>query len=334
MRTKENTNLRKNLQNYLEEIRQDYLSGMKAVKVAEKWGVSEATMRRFLSENSISMKRRNLKDPTLLQEMKGKIEQMKNTHTVTEICKSLGINHSKYAEIMNIPSNNKENRNDINESFVNIQSKEFCYFLGFFMADGSFEQSRIRIYQSDSNFLHKLQNIMSHKGVIRKDCRSINTNYCLDINSPKLKELLLSLKVDSNKKFTAPFVNCGLYTKDFIRGVFDGDGCLSYTYTSGSFKNVLFDITSGSINMIKGISEFLKSVNIEHSINEFTNVNTYYNIRISSIDMIITLLNILYDDSDIVKLDRKYINFVKFKKLVELNRKINDIVDTNLKELE
>ena len=50
MRTKENTNLRKNLQNYLEEIKQDYLSGMKAKRVAEKWRVSEATMRRFFQK--------------------------------------------------------------------------------------------------------------------------------------------------------------------------------------------------------------------------------------------------------------------------------------------
>lgn len=204
MRTKENTNLRKNLQNYLEEIKQDYLSGMRAKQVAERWGVSEATMRRFFSENNISMKRRNLKDPILLQEIKNQIEQMKDTYTVTEICRSLGINHSKYVEIMNIPSSSKENRNDIDEDFINMQSKEFCYFLGFFMADGSFEDSRVRIYQSDSNFLHKLQDIMSHKGILRKDCRSANINYCLDIKSPKLNELLLSLRVDSNKKFTAP----------------------------------------------------------------------------------------------------------------------------------
>ena len=236
-------------------------------------------------------------------------------YTVTEICRSLGINHSKYAEIMNIPSSSKENRNDIDEDFVNMQSKEFCYFLGFFIADGSFESSRIRIYQSDSDFLHKLQDIMSHKGTLRKDCRGVNINYCLDINSPKLKELLLSLKVDSNKKFTPPFVDCNLYTKDFIRGIFDGDGCLSYTYTSGSFKNVLFDITSGSVNVIKGISEFLKLINIEYSISETTKVNTCYSIRISSIDTIITLLNLLYDNSGIAKLDRKYINFVKFKKI-------------------
>lgn len=247
--------------------------------------------------------------------MKNQIEQMRDMYTVTEICRSLGINHSKYAEIMNIPSSSKENRNDIDEDFVNMQSKEFCYFLGFFIADGSFESSRIRIYQSDSDFLHKLQDIMSHKGTLRKDCRGVNINYCLDINSPKLKELLLSLKVDSNKKFTPPFVDCNLYTKDFIRGIFDGDGCLSYTYTSGSFKNVLFDITSGSVNVIKGISEFLKLINIEYSISETTKVNTCYSIRISSIDTIITLLNLLYDNSGIAKLDRKYINFVKFKKI-------------------
>lgn len=334
MRTKENTNLRKNLLIYVDQIKQDYLDGIKTSKIAEKYKVSEATMRRFFKENGISLNRRNLKDPEVIKKLRSEIEELLPSNTITNICKILGINHTKYAEIMSIESKAKEFCNEIKEEFVDMDSKYFCYFLGIFMADGSFDKQHIRLYQSDSDFLHKLQNLMNHRGVLRKDSRSANVNYCVDIVSPSLRNLLEKLKVDSNKKFTAPFINCGKFQKDFVRGVFDGDGCLSYTYTSGKFKDVVFDITSGSIAMIQGISSFLSDNNIEHSVVETSKMNTYYSIRINSLMTIIRVLDLLYTDSGEARLDRKYINFVKFKQLVNMNQKINDIVETNLKELD
>lgn len=334
MRTKENTNLRKNLQIYVEEIKKLYLSGIKAKDVAEKYGVSEATMRRFFKENNISLGRRNLKDPELLQELKEKIISLQPNNTVTQICRILGITHNKYTEIMNLKSESKELNNLIDEKFINMESANFCYLLGFFMADGHIDTSHIRIYQSDSDFLHKIQKMIGHTGTLKRDDRYKNTNYCLNIVSPSFRDILNQLKVDSNKKFTAPYVDCGKFSRDFVRGVFDGDGCLSYNYVSGKFRGIIFDITSGSSTMIDGISNFLKSKNIEHSVQTTTKDNTYYSIRIASIDEIIKVMHLLYDNSGEAKLDRKYINFVKFKKLVKMNQEINDIVDTNLKELE
>jgi len=334
MRTKENTNLRKNLQIYVDEIKDLYLSGTKAKEVAEKYGVSEATMRRFFKENNISIGRRNLRDPKIISELKDRIVELLHTTTATNICKILGISHNKYAEIMDLDTKCRELSNLINEDFINMKSYEFCYLLGFFMADGHIDSNHIRIYQSDFDFLHKLQKLMGHTGTLKKDARSANINYCLSINSPKFRELLNDLKVDSNKKFTAPYVDCGIYSKDFVRGVFDGDGCLSYTYISGKFKDVHLDITTGSSAMKLGLSNFLNEIKVNYSIIETKKENTYYSIRISSIDEILRVLHILYKNSNDAKLDRKYINFIKFEKLVDMNQKINDIVDTNLKELE
>lgn len=334
MRTKENTDLRKNLKVYVEEIKNLYLSGTKTKDVAEKYGVSEATMRRFFKENNISLGRRNLKDPTVLQELKSKIISLQPNNTVTKICRILRISHDKYAEIMNLESKSKELSNSINEAFINMDNMKFCYILGFFMADGHIDSNHIRIYQSDSDFLHKIQKMIGHTGTLKRDNRYKNTNYCLTITSPSFRSILNDLKVDSNKKFTAPYVDCREYSKDFVRGVFDGDGCLSYVYVSGKFKDVSFDITSGSSIMIEGISNFLKSMNINYSIQKTTKENTYYSIRVASIDEIIRLMHLLYDNAGEAKLDRKYINFIKFEKLVKMNREINDIVDTSLKKLE
>lgn len=83
MRTKENTGLRASLQSKVEEIKADYLSGTKVVELGVKYGVSEATMRRFLKDNEINLGRRNLKDPQTLLELKQQIEELLPTTTVT-----------------------------------------------------------------------------------------------------------------------------------------------------------------------------------------------------------------------------------------------------------
>jgi len=47
-----------------------------------------------------------------------------------------------------------------------------------------------------------------------------------------------------------------------------GDGCLSYTYTSGKFKDVHLDITTGSSAMKLGLSNFLNEIKVNYSIIE------------------------------------------------------------------
>lgn len=335
MRTKENTGLRASLQSKVEEIKADYLSGTKVVELGIKYGVSEATMRRFLKDNEINLGRRNLKDPQTLLELKQQIEELLPTTTVTSICKKLKINHNKYAEIMGIESKSQEKfRNDIDESFIGLHNPDFCYLLGLFMADGHIDSEIMYISQSDAAFLHKLQKIIGHNGKLKKDSRSANPNYILVIKSPRLRELLTNIGVESNKKFNAPYIDCKEYARDFIRGVFDGDGCISYTYTSGKFTGRSLTITSGSENMIIGVSDFLKHNEIDFSVRKVVGTNGFiFNITVEITENIIKVFHILYDNCT-SKLDRKYFTFLKFEKLVKMNQEINEIVDTTLKNVE
>ena len=335
MRTKENTGLRASLQSKVEEIKTDYLSGTKVVELGIKYGVSEATMRRFLKDNEINLGRRDLKDPQILLELKQQIEELLPTTSVTFICKKLKINHNKYAEIMGIKSKSQEKfKNDIDESFVDLHNPDFCYLLGLFMADGHIDKEVMYISQSDAAFLHKSQKIIGHNGKLKKDSRSANPNYILVIRSPALRELLTTIGVESNKKFSAPYIDCKEHARDFVRGVFDGDGCISYTYTSGKFTGKYLTITSGSENMITGISDFLKCNQIDFTVKKVAGTGGYYHIlSIGVIENIIKVFHILYDNCN-SQLDRKYFTFLKFEKLVKMNQEINEIVDTTLKNVE
>ena len=95
-----------------------------------------------------------------------------------------------------------------------------------------------------------------------------------------------------------------------------------------------FNITSGSLDVIKGVSKFLESINISYSITETKSKNICYGINVGTFEDIIKLMNILYTNCGEAKLDKKYINFVKFEKLVRMNQEVNDIVGSKLKDLE
>ena len=87
MKTKENSNLRKNLVERVSEVRDYYLSGNTIEQTALEFGVSTSTMTRFLREHQISKKRRNLSDPMIIEEMRSKIVSLLPTNTITSICK-------------------------------------------------------------------------------------------------------------------------------------------------------------------------------------------------------------------------------------------------------
>lgn len=334
MKTKENSNLRKNLSEQVNEVRFYYLSGNTIEQTALEFGVSSSTMTRFLKEHGISKGKRNFSDPDTLSEIKKNIEELIPNTTITNICKKLGINHSQYSKIMGLDTSKKEVSNQIDSSIVTLSNPVFCYLLGLFISDGHIDKDRIYICQSNASFLKKMQTLLGHKGNINKATNANNPCYKLTLVDKSLRNLLESYNIDSNKKLTAPYIDCGDNSHHFIRGLFDGDGCLSYTYTSGMFRMKNFNITSGSKKVIDGVSKFLEENNISYTITETTSKNTYYGVNVGTFEEIIKLMYILYKDCGEAKLDRKYVNFVKFEKLVKMNQEVNDIVGSKLKDLE
>lgn len=333
MKTKENSNLRKNLAEKVEEVKDYYLSGHTIGQTASEFKVSPSTMTRFLKDHDINKSKRNFSDPETVKNLRKTIEELLSTNTVTNICRELKINHGQYAKIMGLKTSERGS-NKINSSIVDIENPLFCYLLGFFIADGHIDSERIYICQSDPKFLKKIQTLIGHTGNLSKATNTNNPCYKLIMTDDRLRILLESYNIDSNKKLTAPYIDCHSNNSHFVRGLFDGDGCLSYTYTSGSFRMKNFNITSGSKAVIEGVAKFLESINISYTITESKIKNVCYSINVGTFDEIIRLMHILYTDCGEAKLNKKYINFLKFEKLVKMNQEVNDIVGSKLKDLE
>lgn len=331
-KTKENSNLRKSLS--IEQIVDLKLNQKKSInEISLIVGASAATLNRFCREHNIKLPRRDLsKESTLLEVKKEILAHLKQGLSVTNICKKCRINHNTYAKILHLP-NKKKASNSINEDVVTLSNPQICYTIGFFIADGHMDKKTLYLSQCDANILHKIQKVLGHKGLLKKVSGNAIKNVCyaLHINSPRLRSILEEHNVASNKKLSAPYIECNNYDTHFMRGLFDGDGNLYYNYTSGKLKERRVSISTGSPYVMEGVVKFMQKYKFEPTVVKTKVVNVNYEIFIDKIDEIIRFLELLYKDSNNLFLSRKYISFIKFKKLVEMNNQVNDIVDDSKK---
>jgi hypothetical protein len=74
--------------------------------------------------------------------------------------------------------------------------------------------------------LHTLQNLLKHFGKIY-EYNLDHKCYVLTILSKQLKEFLIKNKICGDKRYCVPFLQCPKeYINYYLRGLFDGDGCL------------------------------------------------------------------------------------------------------------
>jgi len=125
--------------------------------------------------------------------------------------------------------------------FDHIDSEEKAYILGFFYADGcnsidensySHEISFTQLEQ-DIDILEKIKKSMKSEHPLYKIIQKSNgkVKYKLSIKSRKLSDSLYNLGGINNKSLTLKFPDESLFAnksliRHFIRGYFDGDGCV------------------------------------------------------------------------------------------------------------
>lgn len=175
----------------------------------------------------------------------------------------------------------------VNESFFKQWTPAMAYVLGFFYADGYLQHNKhgtdyACFVSTDFEIIDKVKNLLSseHKIGVR-DRRNKNPNwnpfYVLQIGNRSIVDSLQSFGLYQNKSLTVMFPEVPEeYLGDFVRGYFDGDGCVhigkywikdrerwklqfSTSFTSGSkiFLDVLWDrlkpyLTGGHIGRKKG----------------------------------------------------------------------------------
>lgn len=216
---------------------------------------------------------------------------------------------------------------DINKDFFSHWSNGMAYVLGLIITDGCIHKSRRGTYQvslsmNDRSLIDKVRNLMksTHKIIPSKHQRGL---YLFNFAREKISKDLLKLGVTPNKSRTVRFPDVpDNYLRHFIRGVFDGDGCV-FLDPKGKRERIRTSFTSGSKDFIVKLEEKLRSLGMSKR-NVYIHKaekNDSYLFKYSHKNSV-KLFTILYKDvNKNMYLERKYEKFKEGLKYIPKPRK-------------
>ncbi len=244
------------------------------------------------------------------------------------------------------------NRYNCNYNFFKKWSNEMAYVLGFLYADGDIIDAKssrtqyIKFSSADKAQIALIKQLLKSKHIISERppkmitfpngsylCKRL---YFLRIGSRKmfadLKELGLSPNKSKTVKFPATIPN--KYLNQFIRGYFDGDGCVYLQITKNKKqedipRRLKITFTSGSKAFL-----YILRLKIRRSVG-LKQTRIYYNqgayqLQYSTLSSI-ELFKFLYkNSSQDVYLKRKFDIFLKYFRLrpVKIDKDIEELLST------
>jgi hypothetical protein len=214
------------------------------------------------------------------------------------------------------------------EYFKKIDSSTKAYWLGFLYADGyttNDDRWGLEIKYDDKEHLENMLNEIEYTGSPKERNRNGVMSCCFLIKNKTMTESLISLGVVPNKtellSFPSTEVLSDKFYPDFIRGFFDGDGCISYNYITKPRKdrgNKIYTSLRKEINIVCKSNDFImEMLNVlkRNGINLNWNVNKRDNnlnvIKTSSMSEIEKFYNYIYENSNPSnRLKRKHEKFI------------------------
>ncbi len=214
--------------------------------------------------------------------------------------------------------------------FDNIDTQEKAYWLGFLMADGCTPtQCRITLISKDLEAITKLRNSLKTTILITNntyfDKRTLKTYkaFSLQINSKYMVNKLNEYSINKEKSYNGKFPYIPeLFFKDYIRGLFDGDGCICKILNKNWKVSLI-----GTKHIIEYIQNFFCKIgNFSRTkiLLKCNNIKSkQFILYISKLKDIKFFLDYIYSNSyESIQLNRKYHLYQQF--LLEYPLIIND----------
>ncbi|KKR39510.1 MAG: intein-containing protein [Candidatus Woesebacteria bacterium GW2011_GWB1_40_101] len=188
------------------------------------------------------------------------------------------------------------NRKQINENFFKYWSPQMSYVLGLIFADGAIEDVRkssrtcyLAITSKDKSLLEKIKKSLSssHKLYIRKprivtfshgESYLCSKTFTLRIGNKTMFSDLVNLGLTPRKSLTISLPEIPeQYFGHFLRGYFDGDGCVTTGIPKGRKTAEIQTIfISGSRKFLESLSLKLKDLLFIKTKNIFSKDNSHY----------------------------------------------------------
>ena len=200
-----------------------------------------------------------------------------------------------------------------NNYFSKGLNNNSAYVLGFWLADGSIDPDRnlITFDQMEDGILNKIKEELNATYPIY----TMKMGYRLSMSSNQMCSDIQKLcsnnfNISKTTSATYPHIKPEL-DSHFIRGVFDGDGCLTNISPTIS-PSILF---TGTHDLIQSIQlKLIKNCDLNKV--KITDRGNFVQLTYSGINQVIRICEWLYKDANIC-LERKYRLFLKIKEIKE-----------------
>lgn len=218
----------------------------------------------------------------------------------------------------------------VNENFFDKWKPEMAYVLGYLYADGSLEDAPylrgkyIRVTSVDESTIIKIKTWLQseHKIVALKPNKNQKTKirYLLRIGSHKLYNSLSKIGLYPNKSLTIRLPEIPTkFVHHFVRGYFDGDGCVNLYLSNGKRQRLIIRklsviFSSGSKKFLEDLLMMLRK-NIPLTQTKIYKGSRCFQLRHSTADSI-ALFKFLYKNTNNnLFLRRKFDIFLKYFRL-------------------
>lgn len=205
----------------------------------------------------------------------------------------------------------------VNDKFFKTWSSDMAYILGLWWSDGHIYENifSISLQKSDKYLLENIVKVMESNYPVRQ-----YENYAVfSIRSEEIVSDIKSLGGMERKSMVIDFpIIPSNYLAPFIRGLWDGDGCVSVNHRERKYSS---SIVSGSEKLISRLRDILK-LHIENCggcLRKIKNSNCY-ELAFSKNDTI-KLRNFMYGDNSKLMLYRKQEKFISIGDITFLQRK-------------
>lgn len=252
----------------------------------------------------------------------GLVNAKKSGH---QIAKELGVNYTTVHRWLrrlelNLPNYHNELKFD-NTIFDIIDTEEKAYWLGFLYADGYISTDRdtveLSLMGNDTSHLEKFRAFLHCSnpiGIGKAVCDNKSFSRCrLHLANKHFHDQLSALGCVPKKSLTLKFPNLSIFSSEnlvipFIRGYFDGDGCVTHTN-----KGELEMIIVGTKEMLDGIKLWCPNIfgSTIHKDKRHPDSNTFT--LVCTCNKATDLGHLLYDNASIY-LQRKYDKFNELKR--------------------
>lgn len=207
----------------------------------------------------------------------------------------------------------------ISDYFETIDNPHKAYWLGMLFTDGSVDRNRghyrirLTLQYKDKELLEKFQHDLGLQSKLYERKEPGKESFSVEFNDEKMFNDLSKYGICPRKTYVTEHIPKNIpneYIVDFIRGMFDGDGCL--TYSDDMVYDVVVNFTSYHKQIIDEFKLLVDEYVLDKQNHNKSFFTTAWHTQWRGYNQVVTLLDKLYDNADIY-LERKYNKYIQLK---------------------